>query len=191
MSYGNSRAGRYVAAVRRDQAGSCHIGKPGHAYRDSLDHIRASREDGAMRKLILILLLGCAACTTQAQHPGHKGAPATVAPTPGAAAPASGDALAGMRALIGDAACTESSQCRTVPVGALACGGPEAYLPYSTSRTDEKALLALGEQYKAARQAGNKSSGMASICRHVSDPGAVCTGGRCQLGGGSASAAAR
>ena len=113
-----------------------------HAYRDSLDHTLPSGEDGHMRKLILILLLGCAACTTQAQDPARKDARAG---TPAAAKAAPGDTLSRIRALVGDASCTESGQCRTLPIGAVACGGPQDYLPYSTSRTDEKALLALGE----------------------------------------------
>ncbi len=145
-----------------------------------------------MRKLILILLLACTACSTQAQDPAAKearsGAPAGRADS---GAPAKGDTMARIRALIGPASCTESSQCRTLPVGAMACGGPQAYLPYSMSGTDEKALRALGEQSTAERAAENKSSGMASICRHVPDPGAVCVSGACQLGASSPAAVAR
>lgn len=137
-----------------------------------------------MRKLILIFLLACSACASQAEDPGRKNAPAPAA----AAAPgtvSSGDTLARIRALAGAATCTESGQCRTLPVGAMACGGPESYLPYSMSGTDEKALRALGEQYRAERQAANKAGGMMSICRHLPDPGAVCVSGSCQLGASS------
>lgn len=137
-----------------------------------------------MQKLILIFLLGCAACTTQAQDPDRKGAVGAA----GAPATGGGDTLARIRSVIGDASCTHSGQCRTLPIGALACGGPQAYLPYSESRTDEKALRALGEQYKAERLAEIKAGGLASICRHVPDPGAVCSSGSCQLGGSSPSA---
>lgn len=143
-----------------------------------------------MRKLILILLLGCSACTTQAQDPGRQ--PARPAVPAESSAPAQGgDTLARIRALIGPASCTESSQCRTLPVGAMACGGPQAYLPYSTSGTDEKALRALGEQHKAERQAEIKAGGMVSICRHLPDPGAVCVSGACQLGASSPAPVAR
>ncbi|MCC2975005.1 hypothetical protein [Massilia sp. IC2-476] len=135
---------------------------------------------------MLILLLGCAACSTQAHDPARKDAPAASAPV---AAPApGGDTLARIRAVIGEASCTHSGQCRTLPIGAMACGGPESYLPYSESRTDEKTLRALGEQYKAERLAQNKASGLMSICRYMTDPGAVCTSGSCQLGGSSPSA---
>jgi hypothetical protein len=136
-----------------------------------------------MRKLILIFLLACSACATQARDPGPKDARAPASAATGAAT--GGDTLARIRALAGGATCTESGQCRTLPVGAMACGGPESYLPYSMSGTDEKALRALGEQYKAERQAANKAGGMMSICRHLPDPGAVCVSGSCQLGASS------
>lgn len=136
-----------------------------------------------MRKLILIFLLACSACATQAQDPGRKEVRAPASATTGA--PDGSDTLARIRALAGGATCTESAQCRTLPVGAMPCGGPESYLPYSTSGTDEKALRALGEQYKAERQAANKAGGMMSICRHLPDPGAVCVSGSCQLGASS------
>ena len=145
-----------------------------------------------MRKLILILLLAgsvSAACTTRAQDPGRQdtAVPASKA-QPGAAG--SGATLARIRALANGGSCTESGQCRTLPLGAMACGGPEGYLPYSMSGTDEKALRALAEQYKAERQAASKTGGMMSICRHMPDPGAVCVSGSCQLGA-SAPASAR
>jgi len=139
-----------------------------------------------MRKLILIFLLACSACGTQAQDPGRT---AVEAPASATRSAAGGDTLARIRALAGGGSCTESGQCRTLPVGAMACGGPESYLPYSMSGTDEKALRALGEQYKAERQAANKAGGMMSICRHLPDPGAVCVSGSCQLGASSPAAA--
>lgn len=132
-----------------------------------------------MRTLILALLFGCSACTTQAGDP-------TRAPAAGAAArtaPA-GDTLARIRALAADATCTEHGQCRTVAIGATPCGGPQEYLPYSMIRTDEKALLELAQRYKAERQAQNQG-GMMGACRHLPDPGAICTAGACQLGASS------
>ncbi|BDT58228.1 hypothetical protein MasN3_17220 [Massilia varians] len=140
-----------------------------------------------MRKLILIFLLACSACASQAQDPGRKAIPAPAGASAGGAS--GGDTLARLRALAGGGACTESGQCRTLPVGAMACGGPEGYLPYSMSGTDEKALRALGEQYQAERQAANKAGGMMSICRHLPDPGAVCVSGSCQLGAAAPAAA--
>jgi len=137
-----------------------------------------------MRTLILVLLLACAACSTKAQDPAR--APASGGAASTAAAPA-GDTLARIRSLTADATCTEHGQCRTVAIGANPCGGPQEYLPYSLTRTDEKALLELAARHKAERQAQNKASGMMSACRHIPDPGAVCTAGACQLGASSPS----
>jgi len=136
-----------------------------------------------MRTLILVLFLGCAACSTKAQDPAR--APVQ-APGNAATAPA-GDTLARIRAMTADATCTEHGQCRTVAIGANPCGGPQEYLPYSLTRTNEKSLLELAARHKAERQAQNQSSGMVSTCRHIPDPGAVCTAGACQLGASSPS----
>ncbi|MBQ5950305.1 hypothetical protein [Massilia sp. ST3] len=134
-----------------------------------------------MNKLLLILLLGCAACTTQAQDPQS---PAPAAPAPASKAPS--DLLAKIRALTADTTCSDNGQCRSLPVGAVACGGPSDYLPYSTLRTNEKEVRELAERYKAERQAQIVRSGMMSTCRHLPDPGAVCVAGSCQLGAGAA-----
>jgi hypothetical protein len=135
-----------------------------------------------MRTLILVLLLGCTACTTNAQDPARTPASGGVSAT--ASAPA-GDTLARIRAVTADATCTEHGQCRSVGIGATPCGGPQEYLPYSMMRTDEKALLELVERHKAERKAQNTASGMVSTCRYLPDPGTVCTAGSCQLGASS------
>ena len=140
-----------------------------------------------MRKLILVFLLGCAACTTQAQDPLRQRAPDAPSSSPNApSATAPSDTLSSLRALVGDAACSDSAQCRTLPLGARACGGPEAYLAYSTAKGSEAQLRSLAERYQAERRAANKASGMMSTCQFMPDPGAVCQAGRCQLGTGEA-----
>ena len=141
-----------------------------------------------MQKLILVFLLACTACTTSAHDPGGTAAPAAPGARSVAAAGAPGESLARIRSLVADATCTQSDQCRTVAIGANACGGPQGYLPYSVSRTNEKQLRELAERHKAERQAENKASGMVSTCRHIPDPGAVCISGACQLGASSPSA---
>lgn len=135
-----------------------------------------------MQKLILVFLLGCAACTTQAQDPLRPRTPSPNAPS----ATAPSDTLGSLRALAGDAACSDSAQCRTLPLGARACGGPEAYMAYSTAKGSEAQLRSLAERYQAERRAANKASGMMSTCQFMPDPGAVCQAGRCQLGTGEA-----
>jgi hypothetical protein len=79
---------------------------------------------------------------------------------------------AALQALVGDAACRDDTQCRTLPVGSLACGGPASYLPWSTLRSDEAALKAAAAPL-AQRRPGS-ARGEVSICRVLPDPGARC-----------------
>jgi hypothetical protein len=95
--------------------------------------------------------------------------------------PGASDALTQLRAIGRDAACTSDQQCRTVPVGAKACGGPQSYLAYSTAKTDPEQAKALAERYRKEREAHNLASGQASDCRFLPDPGAQCRAGTCQL----------
>ena len=87
------------------------------------------------------------------------------------------ESMARIRALIGDAACDDDSQCRTTAVGAKACGGPESYLAWSTKRTDSAALKAAVDELTAGQQLQGARRGLRSDCRFVPDPGASCTAG--------------
>lgn len=124
-----------------------------------------------MKNLLLVLLLGANASMAQTLEPQH-------APAAGAQ---SGDTLAEIRRLIGTPACSSNAQCRTLPVGARACGGPDAYLAYSTQQADAGRLQALAERSRSERKAESERSGEMSVCRHVTDPGAVCVAGTCRL----------
>jgi hypothetical protein len=128
-----------------------------------------------MRQLSLILLLACTACS--AAGPAVTSTPGV----PAAPAAASTGLVAQMRAQIGTAACAESSQCKTVPLGARACGGPEGYLAYSTAATPPAPLQALAERYAQQRRAEQAAAGMMSTCQMMVDPGAVCQASVCQL----------
>jgi hypothetical protein len=125
-----------------------------------------------MRTLILLLLAGCAACTTAApQAPQAQQAPQS-------------DTLARIHALAGTPNCSSDEQCHALPLGARACGGPESYLVWSSARTSQAEIEALGERYKEERRAANKASGLMSTCQFLMDPGAVCRAGTCQAGDG-------
>ena len=93
---------------------------------------------------------------------------------PAACATPPADPLAAVTALIGDAACDDSSQCRTVAIGAKACGGPEAYLAWSTRRTDAKALEAAVAAQGRAQVQDVPPGRRVSNCQFVADPGAAC-----------------
>ena len=126
-----------------------------------------------MRQLAVLLLLGCTACA--------QGGPARNGASPAPVAKTEGTTLPAIRQLIGAAACSDSSQCHSLPVGARGCGGPEYYLAWSSSQTPGEQLRTLAERYKAEREAQNAARGGVSDCRYAVDPGAVCNAGACQL----------
>lgn len=95
-----------------------------------------------------------------------------------------GDTLARIRALAGTPGCTSDDQCHSLPLGARPCGGPESYLAWSSVKTPQAEIEALGERYKEERRAANKASGLMSTCQFLMDPGAVCRAGTCKAGDG-------
>ncbi|MCY4746076.1 hypothetical protein NYO99_13905 [Pelomonas sp. UHG3] len=84
-----------------------------------------------------------------------------------------------LRALIGTASCTSDAQCRTVAVGAKACGGPAGYWAWSTLGTDGERVQALARRQAEAHRREIDASGMRSNCALTTDPGAACVAGRC------------
>ncbi|MBZ2205739.1 hypothetical protein [Massilia soli] len=154
-----------------------------------------SRHVTRLSALVLLLALGaCSGVSANGNAPAAPGAPgappAAATPTPPPApapAPAPGGQAAAAGLLqkiqeqIGTAECDNASQCKTLPVGHKSCGGPEGYLAYSTKSGNTKQLMALAEQYAAARKAENERSGMLSNCMMEPDPGATCVANRCVL----------
>lgn len=124
-----------------------------------------------MNRNLLLLLVACSACSSQA------GAPPTPSPEP----TGSTATVAEIKRLAGAARCSSSAQCRTLPVGARPCGGPDFYLPWSSPHPDEARLLALAQRSRNERKAEAERSGELSTCQHRADPGAVCVAGACQL----------
>lgn len=173
-----------------------------------------SRSTATARRAAAVLLACCgiAACIAPAASPAlvdlrtpePAAAPAGTAPArvpesgPTRALPAPDDAvrlLAQMRQLIGNAACHSDAQCRTLAIGAKACGGPEAYLVWSTQSTDPTPLQRLAAQHRQAREAHNQRQGLASDCAVVPEPAVRCmplpgdnVGGQCRAATGPGSA---
>lgn len=90
-----------------------------------------------------------------------------------------------LRTAIGPAACTADSQCRTLPVGAKACGGPAGYQAWSTQDGDARRIVDLATRQAEAERRDIQASGMRSNCAMVADPGAACVAGRCQINPGA------
>jgi hypothetical protein len=92
-----------------------------------------------------------------------------------------GDALARLRALGAASQCRQTTDCRTVPVGVRACGGPAAYL--AVAKADEEAALELARRHAAQRREEMaRRPEPPSTCEVIRDPGAQCVAGRCVAG---------
>ncbi|HSI50324.1 MAG TPA: hypothetical protein VLA61_18795 [Ideonella sp.] len=91
---------------------------------------------------------------------------------PAAATPDNGRAM--VDAAVGEPRCSQDAQCHTVAIGHRACGGPEAYAPWSTLTANEAQVRRAADSYSAERKAAQQRSGEVSICIMVTDPGARC-----------------
>jgi len=131
-------------------------------------HALAQRVRAWLLPMVAILMAGCQAA-----------APSTTAD------PAGTDeatrVLAQVRAAIGDAACSSDAQCRTLPMGARACGGPAAWWAWSTQRSDGALLHALATRLHTLERERIERAGLLSTCIAVPDPGAACVAARCTL----------
>jgi len=138
----------------------------------------------APARLAMVLLAGSLLAACQAQVLAVL--PTVVAGPSAASATDKGQEqaatlLSRMRAEIGAARCDNDAQCRTVAVGEKACGGPEAWLAWSTTNSDAGRLAALSAESAAWARQHNAQSDMASNCRYNADPGAQCVAGVCRL----------
>ena len=151
------------------------------------------------RGLIACAALAFTAACTAAGPVADTTAPRTAASSPSssspakaASAPRAADASKStVQALIGDAVCESDAQCDTIAVGAKACGGPEAYLPWSSLRTDATALQAAASREAAVARAAVSARGMVSNCAMLVDPGAYCAPATAAPSAASAAAAPR
>ena len=121
------------------------------------------------------LLAACASAAPDAPRPALAASPTVPVATPDPTA-----AREALAAAIGGAACSSDAQCRTVAVGAKACGGPAAYCPWSMQTAQAPRIQALADQYTQALAAA-APPGRVSTCSVVTDPGAACVQQRCVL----------
>jgi hypothetical protein len=79
-----------------------------------------------------------------------------------------------VRTRIGPAACTSDGECRVLPMGALACGGPSSFVPYSIRATDEGALGRLSADHRALSAEQQKERAAVGPCIALPVPEAYC-----------------
>ena len=105
---------------------------------------------------------------------------------PGAAPATEPALLARIRAEVGEARCSAGNQCRTLAIGAKACGGPESWLAWSTAAAPgatgrAERLQAWSVELATLQRQRQQASGMVSNCQYMPDPGAACQVQRCVL----------
>ncbi|MCM4159076.1 hypothetical protein FHG64_08800 [Antarcticibacterium flavum] len=87
--------------------------------------------------------------------------------------------LVAIEALIEEGSCTENSQCRFIPYGSKACGGPQGYLIFS-SNVDVDELQTKVDAYTKAEATYNKQEGIMSDCSIPPEPAKLgCVDGNC------------
>lgn len=81
--------------------------------------------------------------------------------------------------LVDSGVCTENSSCDYLAFGSKACGGPKAYLVFSTS-IDVTLLQQKAATYNALENAYNQKWGIISDCMYLLPPTSVaCINGKC------------
>lgn len=122
----------------------------------------------------LLVALACAGLVAACQAQ-------PVAPAAAVALAAEADLQRRIDAEISDAHCASTADCRTLPVGAKACGGPARWLAWSATASQANRLQALAAELAIRQQQRQAAEGMMSTCSVVPDPGARCDAGRCVL----------
>jgi hypothetical protein len=113
--------------------------------------------------------------------------PSSASPASPAASASLADVEARLDGVLKSAqACSSADECRTVPVGGKACGGPTGYRAYSSKHADTQAVEALARQEHELAMAEARASGRVSNCMIQADPGARCVQGQCVTGGPNA-----
>ncbi|MDX1812405.1 MAG: hypothetical protein R3240_10685 [Gammaproteobacteria bacterium] len=81
---------------------------------------------------------------------------------------------------IGSATCDSDAQCKALPMGHRACGGPAYYLVYSTKVGDEDKLKSLANKHTAIHREINRINQTLSICEFLMPPPVSCIQGTCK-----------
>ena len=80
---------------------------------------------------------------------------------------------------IGQAMCSEDTQCKALAIGANPCGGPETYQAYSVINTDLEQLTELASRYKMVRRTLHSKTGAMGACVVIPVPAVRCQNQQC------------
>ena len=81
--------------------------------------------------------------------------------------------------LVGEASCSELSECRALPFGAKPCGGPWEYLIYSSINSDTLKIQEKVDEYNEWNEVINARYGYSSDCSQAEAPQLLCLNGKC------------
>jgi hypothetical protein len=71
--------------------------------------------------------------------------------------------------------------CKSIGLGAKACGGPKSYLIYSTSSTNEPVLVQKVEEYNTLNKKWNEVTNAVSDCLLITPPNLDCSQNQCAI----------
>jgi len=86
-----------------------------------------------------------------------------------------------IQAEVGQANCSSTAECRTLPIGSKACGGPARWMAWSATASRGDTLQTWAEELAQRQRQAALADGRMSTCSVVPDPGASCDAGRCVL----------
>lgn len=144
-----------------------------------------------MPLFVLLLVLAASACAPAPSAPDATPPTAGVVPLPGSegqAGPFASEAdyqtqreaaMSALTTAVGEARASSATACRTVPVGAKACGGPQMHLVYSSSAANEAEVTRLAERVTALDRQANEQFNLMSDCMMLMEPQTTLEGGRC------------
>ena len=125
----------------------------------------------------LLSLVACGGSSGPATHPAAVAVPAR---TEAQITEEMQKVWALLIAEIGTPLAGDLSQCRAIPAGTKACGGPSRYVVYSTQVSNEERVRAFAETYTALENERNLASQAVSTCSMVMPPAIELAAGRCQ-----------
>ena len=80
-----------------------------------------------------------------------------------------------LKTLTEDLSCDTSAQCKVLPLGSRACGGPSSYLVFSTKNNDSQKVEQAAKHITTLESQFNAQTGMVSICQHLTAPATQCS----------------
>ncbi|WP_408098034.1 hypothetical protein ACJVC5_03670 [Peredibacter sp. HCB2-198] len=79
-----------------------------------------------------------------------------------------------------DLRCAKASDCKIIPIGSRACGGPSSYMITSQFNSNMAELEYLATQTEVKQAAYNRNYNVMSICTLVMPPEAKCVASYCR-----------